>query len=101
MNSFFSYKRVTRTLFWLVTLILSIFAFLILQFLNGQLQSLFIAFVSILQIYFIVLRLHDINRSGWNILWLFIPIIGWGLLVYYLLRIGQTGNNIYGQMIQR
>ena len=31
-----------------------------------------------------VRRMHDTNRSGWNILWVLLPIIGWIILLVYL-----------------
>lgn len=34
----------------------------------------------------IVRRLHDVNRSGRNVLWLLLPIIGWCILALYLCR---------------
>ena len=41
-------------------------------------------------------RLHDTGRSGWWLLLLFIPIIGWVvLLVFYVLE-SQPGDNEYG-----
>lgn len=44
-----------------------------------------------------VRRLHDTNRSGWNLLFAFIPFIG-GLYVMLLLAIdGQRGANKYGE----
>ena len=30
-------------------------------------------------------RLHDTGRSGWNLLWLLLPIIGWIILLVYLI----------------
>ncbi|MDD3153807.1 MAG: DUF805 domain-containing protein [Victivallaceae bacterium] len=41
-------------------------------------------------------RLHDINRSGWNLLWLFLPLIGWIVLLIYLLTPSTNGFNDYG-----
>lgn len=41
-------------------------------------------------------RLHDTGRSAWWLLLLFVPIIGWVvLLVFYILE-SQTGDNEYG-----
>lgn len=99
MNKLFSYQRASRSLFWLVTALLAAFAYLSVQFLHGQLMYLFLAFILFFQIYFIVLRLHDINRSGWNALWFFVPIVGWGISIYYLTRKGQKGQNYYGEII--
>lgn len=41
-------------------------------------------------------RLHDIGKSGWNICWGFIPVLG-GLYVLYLLcKASEPGENQYG-----
>lgn len=41
-------------------------------------------------------RLHDINKSGWfQLLWL-IPILGWLVLIYFLVQEGSTETNQYG-----
>ncbi|WP_333837773.1 DUF805 domain-containing protein [Novosphingobium sp.] len=43
-----------------------------------------------------VRRLHDIDRSGWWLLLIFLPIIGWfTLLVFYCLD-GTRGSNRFG-----
>ena len=41
-------------------------------------------------------RLHDIGRSGWNVLWGAIPWVGAILLVIWLTRPGMTQMNHYG-----
>ena len=42
-------------------------------------------------------RLHDTDRSGWNVCWSFIPFFG-GLYVLYLLCLPSTpGPNRYGE----
>lgn len=42
-------------------------------------------------------RLHDINKSGWfQLLWL-IPILGWIVLIYFLVQEGETQANQYGE----
>ena len=43
-----------------------------------------------------VRRLHDVGRSGWSYLWVLLPIIGWILLVVWLAREGQAGDNRFG-----
>ena len=41
-------------------------------------------------------RMHDIDKSGWNLLWSLIPILG-GLYVLYLtVQPGTAGPNRYG-----
>ncbi len=43
-----------------------------------------------------VRRLHDINKSGWWILMWFVPIVGWGLLIFWYTRRSDEGINRYG-----
>ena len=100
MFKIFSYQRATRLLFWMVTAILLSFSFLAYNFLHGQMLYVYLGITILLQLYFIVLRLHDVNRGGWNVLWIVVPILGWGILLYYLSRKGQMGSNYYGEMIQ-
>ena len=42
-------------------------------------------------------RLHDINRTGWWQLLLFIPVIGWIALLVLAAKDGDVGKNRYGQ----
>lgn len=41
-------------------------------------------------------RLHDIDRSGWWLLLLFVPVVGWVLMLLNCLRPGRRGGNAYG-----
>ena len=43
-----------------------------------------------------VRRLHDIGRSGWALLWILFPVIGWILLFIYYCTDGHEGPNAYG-----
>ena len=43
-----------------------------------------------------VRRLHDIGKSGWNFLWVFLPIIGVILLLIWLVKDSSKGENKYG-----
>lgn len=40
-------------------------------------------------------RLHDVNKSAWNIIWFFIPICSL-LIIYYCLLSGDKHVNKYG-----
>lgn len=41
-------------------------------------------------------RLHDIGKSGWNLLWIFLPIIGWIMLIYWFCQDSELGENKWG-----
>ena len=41
-------------------------------------------------------RMHDTNRSGLNVLWLLLPLVGWIILIVRLAKNGTEGSNDYG-----
>lgn len=41
-------------------------------------------------------RLHDIDRSGWWLLIVFVPLIGFLVLIYWACRRGSEGDNRFG-----
>jgi uncharacterized membrane protein YhaH (DUF805 family) len=41
-------------------------------------------------------RLHDSNRSGWWLLLMLLPIIGWIILLIWLIQQSDVGDNQYG-----
>lgn len=41
-------------------------------------------------------RLHDTGRSGWNICWNFLPLIGQIILLVFWCQPSQEGDNKYG-----
>jgi uncharacterized membrane protein YhaH (DUF805 family) len=43
-----------------------------------------------------VRRLHDTDRSGWWYLLIFVPIIGWIILIIWYATAGQSGSNRFG-----
>ncbi len=43
-----------------------------------------------------VRRLHDIDKSGWNILWFIIPLVGFILTIVWYCRRGTVGDNRFG-----
>ena len=43
-----------------------------------------------------VRRLHDTGRSGWWIFIALIPILGWLVLLYFMVIDGDGGDNAYG-----
>lgn len=44
-----------------------------------------------------VRRLHDIDRSGWWFLVIFVPIVGFLLLLYWFVQPGTADENQYGE----
>ena len=44
-----------------------------------------------------VRRLHDVNKSGWFILLILLPVIGWIWLLVLLFTEGTVGPNQYGE----
>ena len=44
----------------------------------------------------IVLRLHDIGKNGYYIFIIFVPIVGFFMLIYYLCQDSQKEENKYG-----
>jgi uncharacterized membrane protein YhaH (DUF805 family) len=41
-------------------------------------------------------RLHDIGKIGWLQLLALIPIVGWGILIYWDAQPGDPASNVYG-----
>ncbi|MBQ9771554.1 MAG: leucine-rich repeat protein, partial [Lentisphaeria bacterium] len=44
-----------------------------------------------------VRRLHDVGESGRNLYWIFLPVIGWGKLLYDCCNYSTPGTNQYGK----
>ncbi|MBB3356663.1 MULTISPECIES: DUF805 domain-containing protein [unclassified Novosphingobium] len=67
--------------------------------LNGvgdALSGLFALFNFIPSLAVSVRRLHDIDRSGWWFLLIFLPILGWFALLVFMCLDGTRGSNRYG-----
>ncbi|MCB1072790.1 MAG: DUF805 domain-containing protein [Chlamydiia bacterium] len=92
--------RACRKEYWLYTLSVYLFqtagslfkAFLPLQIFFGLCSLLLI--IPRLAVAF--RRLHDIGRSGWNLLFIFLPVIGWIVLIVFYCKKGESGINKYG-----
>ena len=93
--------RDTRQQYWMFYLFYMIFA-LVLGFVDGLigtgglLGGVFV-FVSIIPtITMATRRLHDIGKSGWWQLIILIPIIGAIILLVFLIKQGNFGDNKFG-----
>ena len=60
------------------------------------LSSLFSIAVFIPNLAVVWRRLHDIGKSGANYFWVFLPVIGWIMLLVWLARDSMPGDNQYG-----
>ena len=61
----------------------------------GVLQTIYGLVVLIPSLSVTVRRLHDVNKSGWNILWI-LTIFGAFYVIYLNLIKGSEGDNHYG-----
>ncbi len=80
--------RASRSEYWYFAL----FTFL-LGIVTGGVSEIFVLLPSLTVA---VRRLHDIGRSGWALLWILVPIVGWILLIVYAVRPGEPVVNAYG-----
>ena len=100
--------RVGRAEFWTFSLINYGIAFLlyflgsVFQDETGKLGFFYIAFIVFMLVTILpgiavaVRRLHDTGKSGWWHFIVFIPLVGWLLLLVYLFADSEPGYNQYG-----
>ncbi|MBB5337424.1 DUF805 domain-containing protein [Pectinatus brassicae] len=103
--------RASRSEYWYFSLaifLLSILHFIITAILAGSLLGgiisgvfgiIFLA-ICVPSIAVGVRRFHDIDKSGWNLLWGIIPLIGSLLVLYWTVQPSQDGDNKYGSAPQ-
>jgi uncharacterized membrane protein YhaH (DUF805 family) len=77
----------------IINIILSVIAVMIGMRWISYVYSIFVFIPSIAVS---VRRLHDSGRSGWWLLLIFIPVIGWLALLYFYLVDSAPGDNQYG-----
>ena len=84
----------TRKEFWLPVL----FNFVIsgiLSAINAKLGTIFSLVILIPNLSNAIRRMHDINKSGWNLLLGLIPIVGWIIVLVYECTPTVVEGNIY------
>ncbi len=101
------YERAPRSEFWWFQLSVIVMLQLYLWFIEIWLTpislyySVLVAPVSVgLSVPVIAVtarRLHDIGKSGWNMLWALVPFIGTLILLWWMIQPGNQGENKYGQ----
>ncbi|MEY4499669.1 MAG: inner membrane protein yhaI [Actinomycetota bacterium] len=47
-----------------------------------------------------VRRLHDTGKSGANVFWIFLPVIGWIILLVAFVKDSEPGANQYGEPVK-
>ena len=76
--------RATRSEYWCFVLI-NLLISLVLSLVNIQtIGSIYQLLVLIPNLSVFWRRMHDINRSGCNLFWMLLPIIGWIIVLVYL-----------------
>ncbi len=93
----FDWGRATRKEFWISWLVYHVFANSMLFVASIDLNVLYSMITAIPNFTLIVRRLHDTNRSGWNMLWMFLPIIGWAVFFVFLTSMSDASNNRFGR----
>ncbi len=66
------------------------------EYTTGPIAGLFSLATIIPAIAVGVRRLHDTDRSGWWHLLIFIPVIGWIVLIVFWATAGKKGDNRFG-----
>ena len=94
--------RARRSEYWfytlcsfLISVVLQVIDFLI-GFEDGLIVNIYSLAVFIPALAVFVRRLHDVGKSGWMILLMFLPVIGWIWLLVLLFTDGDSGRNEYG-----
>jgi len=103
--NFFNFKgRSTRSDYWYVVLInivfLNLISLIIAKVPNlSLLDDIYLAVTLIPSTALVVRRYHDINKSGWNYLLIFVFIIGWIIVIINLCKPSVNKNNKYGEIL--
>jgi len=62
----------------------------------GPVSALYSLFIFLPATALLARRLHDVGRSGWWILLMLIPIIGFFVLLFWTIQDSEPGDNRYG-----
>ena len=87
--------RAPRSEYWWFTLF-NVVGQVVLLFVYEPLSMLFALAVLLPGLTVTARRLHDIDRSGWWMLIVLIPIVGWLIMLYWEVQKGTNGPNRFG-----
>ena len=96
--------RSTRSEFWWFVLVFQLVSLVINSLETVLLSGITFGFIYLIFIlgslipYLMVTirRFHDINKSGWWILIILIPVVGWVIYIIWLIRKSDEGSNRFG-----
>ena len=77
--------KATRAEFWTFSIVNWVLETLLAGILGGAIGTIVGVLLLIANFAIGTRRFHDIKKSGWNWLWVFLPIIGWIILLVYWL----------------
>jgi len=77
--------RASRSEYWWFVLFVVIVG-LVLSLINRNIAGLFYLGIILPSIAAAARRLHDTNRSGWMQLINFVPLVGWLIVLYFLVQ---------------
>tara|TARA_R110001592_G_scaffold2696_5_gene15383 strand:+ start:1135 stop:1497 length:363 start_codon:yes stop_codon:yes gene_type:complete len=104
LSQYFNFTgRARRKEFWVFTFS-NLFMYWVLSILDHYLYTdyftltsyVFSAFILMPTITVVLRRLHDSGKTGWNILLILIPFIGWLWLLILLIMVGEPRLNKWG-----
>jgi uncharacterized membrane protein YhaH (DUF805 family) len=95
-NHYFDFEgRVTRKAYWMFSLF-SILVMVALSAFSSTVGTAVAVALALPSLGLAARRLHDVGKSGWWQLVSFIPFIGLVVIIYLLVKQGETGPNKYG-----
>lgn len=105
LNNYTNFNgRSSRSDYWYVFLANFLIGFIgglipALAGLTALLSSIYSLAVLIPGIALFIRRMHDINKSGWNFFWSFVPVVGLIILLVFLCKPSVDENNRYGSLV--
>lgn len=93
--------RTPRTEYWLAAavtaaLLIILLPVLLIPVAGAVLYLLAFCFLAVPFLAVTARRLHDVSRSAWWLLAGIFPVLGLGVLIFFTVRPGDQGDNLYG-----